>query len=57
MNYGGGGDGGIYNSIIIPSKERGTQLNYSITEVHFTTLNTIKSSKNLESVASQHKGK
>lgn len=57
MNYGGGGGDGIYNSIIIPSKERGTQLNYSITEVHFTTLNTIKSSKNLESVASQHKGK
>lgn len=35
---GGGGDGGIYNSIIIPSKGRGTQLMYSITEVHFTTL-------------------
>lgn len=60
MNNGGGD---IYNSIIIPSKGRGTQFNYSITiiilitafisiiAVHLTTLSIIKSSKNLKSVA------
>ena len=45
----GGGD--IYNSIIIPSKGREAQFNYSITAVRLTTLSIIKSSKNLKSVA------
>lgn len=49
------GASGIYNSIIIPPKRRGIQFNYSITEIHLTILITIKSSKNLKSVASQYK--